>query len=86
MSYNVEYKSSSLEDLKQINRQIQSRIIKKIIWLAENFEDIEPLTLSANLAGTYKLRVGDYRIIYEFNEVDETLTVLKIGHRSEIYG
>jgi mRNA interferase RelE/StbE len=52
MSYTIEYKPSSLEDLKQINRQIQSRIIKKIIWLAENFEDIEPLTLSANLAGT----------------------------------
>jgi mRNA interferase RelE/StbE len=86
MSYTIEYKPSSLEDLKQLNRQIQSRIIKKIIWLAENFEDIEPLTLSVNLAGAYNLRVGDYRIIYEFNEVDETITVLKIGHRSEIYG
>jgi mRNA interferase RelE/StbE len=59
MSYTIEYKPSSLEDLKQLNRQIQSRIIKKIIWLAENFEDIEPLTLSANLAGASKLRVGD---------------------------
>jgi mRNA interferase RelE/StbE len=86
MSYTIDYKPSSLEDLKQINRQIQSRIIKKIIWLAENFEDIEPLTLSANLADAYKLRVGDYRIIYEFNEVDENITILKIGHRSEIYG
>jgi mRNA interferase RelE/StbE len=86
MSYTIDYKPSSLEDLKQINRQIQSRIIKKIIWLAENFEDIEPLTLSANLADAYKLRVGDYRIIYEFNEVGENITILKIGHRSEIYG
>jgi mRNA interferase RelE/StbE len=86
MSYTIEYKPSSLEDLKQINRQIQSRIIKKITWLAKNFEEIEPLTLSANLAGAYKLRVGDYRIIYEFSEVDESVTILKIGHRSEIYG
>jgi mRNA interferase RelE/StbE len=86
MSYTIEYKPSSLEDLKQLNRQIQSRIIKKIIWLAENFEEIEPLTLSANLAAAYKLRVGDYRIIYEFSEVDENITILKIGHRSEIYG
>jgi mRNA interferase RelE/StbE len=86
MSYTIEYKPSSLEDLKQINRQIQSRIIKKITWLAKNFEEIEPLTLSANLAGAYKLRVGDYRIIYEFSKVDESVTILKIGHRSEIYG
>jgi mRNA-degrading endonuclease RelE of RelBE toxin-antitoxin system len=30
--------------------------------------------------------VGDYRVIYEFSEVDETIAILKIGHRSEIYG
>jgi mRNA interferase RelE/StbE len=86
MSYTIEYKPSSLEDLKQLNRQIQSRIIKKIIWLAENFEDITPLALTANLVGAYKLRVGDYRVIYEFSEVDENIAILKIGHRSEIYG
>lgn len=86
MSYNVQYKSESLENIEKLDRQIQARIIKKIIWLAENFEDITPLALTANLVGAYKLRVGDYRIIYEFSEVDENITILKIGHRSEIYG
>jgi mRNA interferase RelE/StbE len=86
MSYTVQYKSEALDNLEKLDRQIQSRIIKKIIWLAENFEDITPLALTANLAGVYKLRVGDYRIIYEFSEVDESITILKIGHRSEIYG
>ena len=86
MSYSIQYKAESLDDLEQLDSQIQSRIIKKIIWLSENFENIMPLALSANLAGSYKLRVGDYRIIYEFSEVDENITILKIGHRSEIYG
>ena len=86
MSYTIEYKSEALSNIEQLDRQIKSRIIKKIIWLAENFEDITPLALSANLAGVYKLRVGDYRVIYEFSEVDENITILKIGHRSEIYG
>jgi mRNA interferase RelE/StbE len=86
MSYTIEYKSQSLENLEKLDRQIQSRIIKKIIWLAENFEDITPLALTANLVGAYKLRVGDYRIIYEFSEVDENITILKIGHHNEIYG
>jgi mRNA interferase RelE/StbE len=94
MSYTIQYKSESIDNLEQliqeaspsVNRQIQSRIIKKIIWLAENFDNITPLALSANLAGMYKLRVGDYRIIYEFNDMDETITILKIGHRNEIYG
>lgn len=86
MGYSIQYKAESLDDLEQLDNQIQSRIIKKIIWLSENFEDITPLALSSNLAGSYKLRVGDYRIIYEFSEVDRLITILKIGHRSEIYG
>ena len=86
MSYIVQYKSQSLENLEKLDRQIQSRIIEKIIWLAENFGEITPFSLTANLAGVYKLRVGDYRIIYEFSAVDENITILKIGHRSEIYG
>jgi mRNA interferase RelE/StbE len=86
MSYIVQYKAESLENLEKLDRQVQSRIIKKIVWLAENFEDIIPLALTANLVGAYKLRVGDYRVIYEFSEVDENITILKIGHRSEIYG
>jgi mRNA interferase RelE/StbE len=86
MSYTIQYKSESLENLEKLDSKIQSRIIKKIIWLAENFEDITPLDLTAKLVGAYKLRVGDYRVIYEFSEVDESITILKIGHRSEIYG
>ena len=61
MSYTIEYKPSSLEDIKQLNRQIQSRIIKKITWLAEKFENITPLALSANLSGAYKFRVNAFK-------------------------
>ena len=86
MIYTIQYKSESLENLEKLDRQVQSRIIKKIVWLAENFEDITPLALTTNLVGAYKLRVGDYRVIYEFSEVDETIAILKIGHHSEIYG
>jgi mRNA interferase RelE/StbE len=85
MSYSIQYKSESIDDLEKLDRQLQSRIIKKIDWLANNFEDITPLELSANLAGWCKLRVGDYRIIYEFSDGERSITVLKIGHRSEIY-
>lgn len=57
-----------------------------IVWLVKNFKDITPLALTANLVCAYKLRVGDYRVIYELSEVDENINILKIGHRSEIYG
>jgi mRNA interferase RelE/StbE len=64
---------------------MRSRIIKKIDWLAENFDAIDPLGLTGNLAGFYKLRVGDYRLIYEPIDTETQIIIVRIGHRSEIY-
>ena len=52
-------------------------------WLGENFDEIKPQALSANLSGLLKLRIGDYRIIYSFDQ--EFITIHQIGHRREIY-
>ncbi len=38
-----------------------------------------------DLAGLYKLRVGDYRVIYEVLWDEETIVIHAIGHRREIY-
>jgi mRNA-degrading endonuclease RelE of RelBE toxin-antitoxin system len=35
--------------------------------------------------GFYKLRVGDYRVVYEFDQAIRVITVDRVGHRSEIY-
>ncbi|MGD1907690.1 MAG: type II toxin-antitoxin system RelE/ParE family toxin [Leptolyngbyaceae cyanobacterium] len=85
MSYTVEYEPEAVKDLKRFNPNIRKRIVTKIDWLAENFENVQPLPLSANLAGFYKLRVGDYRVIYEFEDAIRVITVDRVGHRSEIY-
>ena len=41
----------------------------------------EPLTGSAE----YRFRIGDYRVIYKINDVEKTVTVIEIGHRSDVY-
>ena len=86
MSYPVRYEPEAWEDLISLPRQIQSRIIKKIDWLSANLDNITPLELTGNLAGFYKLRVGDYRSIYELNNTEEQIIIIiRIGHRSNIY-
>ncbi len=85
MSYSVRYEPEAWDDLINLPIQVQSRIVKKIDWLAENFDSIDPLGLTGNLAGFYKLRVGDYRSIYELNNTDMQIIIVRIGHRSEIY-
>ena len=85
MGYRVQYTSQALEDLEKLSAEIRKRIVKKITWLGNNFEQIQPLPLSANWAGFYKLRVGDYRVIYETDQQIRIITIDQIGHRRDIY-
>ncbi|MEO0933056.1 MAG: type II toxin-antitoxin system RelE/ParE family toxin [Cyanobacteria bacterium J06641_2] len=54
-------------------------------WLAENFEQLIPQPLTGDLANFYKLRVGDYRVLYTFSNEPNIIIIHQIGHRSEIY-
>jgi mRNA interferase RelE/StbE len=76
---------SASRELKRIDRPIAQRIVDRIRWLAENFEQITPEPLKGNLAGFFKLREGDYRTLYEALRKERLIVVHYIGHRSEIY-
>lgn len=85
MSYQVEFTSEAVHDLEKLTSAIQERILTKIRWLSENLNDLTPQALSADLSGLFKLRVGDYRIIYSFETNKQCITVHKVGHRRDIY-
>lgn len=85
MSYSVELTAEALVNQEKLTQAVQERIGNKINWLAENFEQITPMPLSANLAGFFKLRVGDYRVIYSFDDDLNVITIHQIGHWREIY-
>lgn len=82
--YSYEFKPQAIRDLKKLTKDIQIRIIKKLDYFASS-ED--PLVFADHLInyelGSYRFRVGDYRII--FDVVDEVLIILTLGHRREIY-
>ncbi|WP_365973399.1 type II toxin-antitoxin system RelE/ParE family toxin [Moorena sp. SIO4G3] len=44
-----------------------------------------PQALSANLSGLFKLRIGDYRVIYSFDNEAKCITIHKVAHRRDIY-
>lgn len=85
MSYQVEFEPEALTDLDRMNSTDRKRIFRKINWLALNFEEASPQGLSANLAGSYKLRVGDYRVIYSVDAEGQLIAIVRVGHRSEVY-
>ena len=85
MTYYVEFTLEAIEDLEKPTSAIQERILSKIRWLSENLENLTPQTLSADLSSFFKLRVGDYRVVYSFDTNKQCITVHKVGHRRDIY-
>lgn len=83
MASKVLYKASVRHDLKKITRGDQERILHQIgETLAGNPMSGEPL--HGEFAGLFKLRVGDYRVVYAL--VGKDVLVLRIRHRSKAYG
>ena len=85
MAYKVIFTKTALDSLKKIDRTIINRIIDKIDWLSLNLDLIKPIKLKGNLSSLYKLRVGNYRVIYEIDLDKLEITIHFVGHRRDIY-
>lgn len=83
--YRVEFLPAAISDLNKLDKVISQRILNKIGWLAKNFEDIIPEVLAYDLKGMFKLRVGDWRVIYTVTQKTRLITIHLIGHRRKIY-
>ena len=84
MKYKVEFKRSAAKALKKIPKSDQRRIRDRIDSLAENL----PESATTKMKGDnpfHRIRVGDYRIIYEIHGDILVIMVLKIGHRKAVY-
>ena len=76
--------SSAHRELLPIPKREQRRIDAKIIALAD---DPRPSGAKALVGqnNLYRVRVGDYRIIYRLQDQDLSILVIKIGHRKDVY-
>jgi len=83
-SFKVELKRSFEQDLKKIDRQVIPRILEAIENLSENpFSDQTKKLKGAE--STYRLRVGDYRVIYQADLSDKKLVIYYVRHRKDAY-
>jgi len=83
--YEIRLFEEAGRNLERLDKPIARRILRKLTWLAENAEMIEPKNLRKSLSGFAKLREGDYRIVYRVSHEEEIVFVRFIGHRSEVY-
>jgi len=81
--YSLQFSKEAEDSLRKLDKSIQKRVVKKILLLQENPRLGGQLT--ANLLGLWKLRVGDYRVIYSIKDKELRVLIIKIGHRKNIY-
>ena len=70
-------------DFFKLPPAVQARIETKIDWLGLRLDRYPHVRLRGMEA--YKLRVGDYRVIYDFDLNKGALHLLAVGHRREVY-
>jgi mRNA interferase RelE/StbE len=83
VSFSIKIKASAAKSLSRIPTAERSRLIQAIDRLRR-----EPLaggTLKGEFSGLRRLRIGDYRIVYEVLHEQVTVLVVRIGHRREVY-
>ena len=83
--YHIRVLEEASRELARLDKRVGRRIAERINWLAANLDSIRPEALTGDLIGLYKLRVGDYRVIYEVIRNEKTIVIHAVGHRREIY-
>jgi len=83
LAYKITFKKSVSKDLKKIDKNIAIEILDKINNELSQHANDYPV-LKGKFEGLRKFRVGDYRIVFSIIET-ETVLVLRIAHRKEVY-
>jgi mRNA interferase RelE/StbE len=83
-SFKIQFKRSAEKEIRRIERKLIPRILTRIEALADNPFPRQSLKLSEAEA-TYRLRTGNYRVIYGVDTVTKTIIVHYIRHRKEAY-
>ena len=86
MAYSIEIAPAAERQLKAIrSKTLQQRIVDHILELKTNPHPPGIEKMQGSEEDLYRLRVGDYRIIYHIQDQASTILVVKIGHRKDIY-
>ncbi|MEB3122199.1 MAG: type II toxin-antitoxin system RelE/ParE family toxin [Snowella sp.] len=83
-NYQLNVKSSAAKEFKKLPLPIRERISETIDKLREEprFPGVIKLQGDAQL---YRVRVGDYRVVFSINDREKILTITRIRHRQDVY-
>ena len=82
-SYSLFIKPSAVKDIEALPKKDRGRVVAKVQSLAGNPRPPGCEKLSGH--ELYRLRQGNYRILYTVHDADLVVVIIKVGHRREVY-
>lgn len=83
--YRLAFALVAVRQLERLDPPIAKRILARIERLASRADEFRHAALQGDPPNHFKLRVGDYRVIYTFDRKERVLTVAFVNHRREVY-
>ncbi len=81
--FKIEFKAAARKSLERLEKQDQLRIYAAIELLGDNPRP--PLVVKIKGSDYFRVRVGDYRILYSIDSGRLIILIIDLGHRREIY-
>ena len=85
MNYQVVFTRKAAKDIRQLNRADIPRVVEKAEALGDDPRPVGSKKLSGIQEEFWRIRVEQYRIIYQIEEEVKVVNVTKVGHRKDIY-
>ncbi|HAX61596.1 MAG TPA: type II toxin-antitoxin system mRNA interferase toxin, RelE/StbE family [Elusimicrobia bacterium] len=84
MNYTIKIKKSAEKEIDKLLSKIHQRVSNAIVNLEKNARPVGSQKLHGSSDG-YRIRVGNYRIIYTINDKNKIVEISDVGHRKEVY-
>jgi mRNA interferase RelE/StbE len=85
MAYAIELSPAAQRQLRKLDQAIQKCVLRRIERLEKQPRPRSAKKLQGSKEPLYRIREGDYRIVYTIEDEKLIVLVIRIGHRSEVY-
>ena len=82
--YRIDFKPSAEKSLAKLPTGLQKRIVRAVELLAETSRPLGVVKMAGD-ENLWRIRAGDFRVVYEIHDSVLLVMVLRVGHRREIY-
>ena len=84
MAFTVVFKRGARKQIRKLPREVQARIVEVLVALEQGTPGLDIVKLTDE-DGLWRLRVGEYRIIYTAPDAHGIIRITKVGHRGNFY-